>query len=81
MTAQAAATGKLADATDLPSDDDLVDKDGLVDEDEVRAADDELVERTPHLAARRPTDDVGQGARPEVRSSGSVRCCGEAPEV
>ncbi len=64
-TAQAALTGKLADPTDLPFTDDLLDDDGLVDEDKVRAAIDDLLQRKPHLAARRPTGDVGQGARPD----------------
>ncbi len=63
-TAHAALTGKLADPTDLPFTDDLLDDDGLVDEDKVRAAVDALLERKPHLASRRPTGDVGQGARP-----------------
>ncbi len=65
-TAQAALTGKLADPTDLPFTDDLLDDDGLVDEDKVHAAVEDLIKRKPHLAARRPTGEVGQGARPEV---------------
>ncbi len=69
-TAQAALTGKLADPTDLPFTDDLLDDDGLVDEDKVRAAIDDLIKRKPHLAARRPTGNVGQGARPEVPEIG-----------
>ncbi len=69
-TAQAALTGKLADPTDLPFTDDLLDDDGLVDEDKVRAAVDALIERKPHLAARRPTGNVGQGARPETPEIG-----------
>ncbi len=69
-TAQAALTGKLADPTDLPFTDDLLDEDGLVDEDKVRAAVDALIERKPHLAARRPTGNVGQGARPETPEIG-----------
>jgi hypothetical protein len=69
-TAQAALTGKLADPTDLPFTDDLLDDDGLVDEAKVRAAVDDLVQRKPHLAARRPTGDVGQGARPEAPEMG-----------
>jgi len=69
-TAQAAVTGKLADPTDLPFTDDLLDDDGLVDEYKVSAAIDELIKRKPHLAARRPTGDVGQGARPEVPEVG-----------
>ncbi len=65
VTAQAALTGKLADPTDLPFSGELLDDDGLVDEAKVRAAVDDLLARKPHLAARRPTGDVGQGARPE----------------
>lgn len=70
MTAQAALTGKLADPTDLPLTDDLLDDDGLVDEIKVRAAVDDLVQRKPHLASRRPSGDVGQGARPETKPVG-----------
>ena len=69
-TAQAALTGKLADPTDLPFTNDLLDDDGLVDEAKVRAAVDELLKRKPHLAARRPTGSVGQGARPEAPEIG-----------
>ncbi len=69
-TAQAALTGKLADPTDLPFTDDLLDDDGLVDEDKVRAAVEDLIKRKPHLAARRPTGNVGQGARPEAPEIG-----------
>ncbi len=64
VTAQAALTGKLADPTDLPYEDGLLDEDGLPDEGRVRAAVDALLERKPHLAARRVVGDVGQGARP-----------------
>ncbi len=70
VAAQAALTGKLADPTDLPFTEDLLDDDGLVDEDKVRAAVDGLVKRKPHLAARRPTGNVGQGARPETPDVG-----------
>ena len=70
VTAQAAATGRLADPTDLPFSEDLLDDDGLVDDGKVRAAVDELIARKPHLAARRPRGDVGQGARPEPDDTG-----------
>ncbi len=70
VTAQAALTSKLADPTDLPFDDDLLDDDGLVDEDKVRVAVDALIKRKPHLAARRPTGNVGQGARAETQEIG-----------
>ncbi len=69
-TAQAALTGKLADPTDLPFTDDLLDDDGLVDEDKVHAAVEDLIKRKPHLAARRPTGDIGQGAHPEPQVTG-----------
>jgi hypothetical protein len=42
----------------------------MVDEGKVRAAVDALIQRKPHLAARRPSGDVGQGARPEVDEVG-----------
>lgn len=52
------ATGKLADPADLPFDEShLDDPDALV------AAIDELLERKPHLASRRPVGDIGQGQR------------------
>lgn len=65
VTATAALTGKLADPTDLPFDEALLDDDGMVDQAKVRAAVEDLIKRKPHLAARRPTGNVGQGARPE----------------
>ncbi len=80
MTAQAALTGKLADPTDLPFTEDLLDDDGLVDDTKVQAAVEDLIKRKPHLAARRPTGDVGQGARPEYRRSALARYCAVAPE-
>ncbi len=63
VTAYAAATGRLADATDLPYGAELLDDDGLVDEPKVRAAVDALLVRKPHLASRRPTGQVEQGVR------------------
>lgn len=63
VTAYAAATGRLADPTDLPYDPELLDDDGLVDEPKVRTAVQNLLTRKPHLATRRPTGDVAQGAR------------------
>ncbi len=63
VTAYAAATGRLADATDLPYDAELLDDDGLVDEPKVRAAVNALLVRKPHLASRRPTGSVDQGVR------------------
>lgn len=51
-------TGKLADPTDLP-----FDPDHLPDAGKMVAAIDELLTAKPHLAARRPVGDVGQGHR------------------
>ena len=70
VTAQAALTGKLADPTDLPFTEDLLDDDGLVDDTKGQAAVEDLIKCKPHLAARRPTGDVGQGARPETPEMG-----------
>lgn len=55
--ARVAATGRLADPTDLamPEDADPLDADA------VDAAVDDLLTRKPHLASRRPRGDVGQG--------------------
>lgn len=50
-----AATGRLADPTDLPFDEAHLDEDALM------AAIDELLARKPHLASRRPMGSVGQG--------------------
>lgn len=50
------ATGRLADPTDL-----AFDPGHLGDPDNLAAAVDELLTRKPHLAARRPTGDIGQG--------------------
>lgn len=51
------ATGRLADPTDLP-----FDETHLEDPEVLAAAVDDLISRKPHLAARRPTGDIGQGA-------------------
>jgi hypothetical protein len=56
FNARVAATGKLADAEDLPYDAEL-----LADEDKLIAAIDELIKRKPHLAARKVSGSVGQG--------------------
>ncbi|MBS9534254.1 hypothetical protein KIH27_11715 [Mycobacterium sp. M1] len=53
-----AATGKLADPTDLP-----FDATHLDDPDALAAAVDALLAGKPHLATRRVTGDVGQGNR------------------
>jgi len=52
------ATGKLADPTDLP-----FDAEHLDDPEALAAAVTDLLDRKPHLAARRPSGDIGQGNR------------------
>lgn len=52
------ATGRLADPTDLP-----FDPDHIADAGKMVAAIDALLEAKPHLAARRITGDIGQGAQ------------------
>ncbi len=54
--ARVAATGRLADADDLPFDEALLD-----DHDALVGAVEDLVARKPHLASRTPRGDVGQG--------------------
>lgn len=58
-TARVASTDRLADPEDLPLPDDA----DPLDLDAVAAAVDELLERKPHLAARRARGDVGQHER------------------
>lgn len=53
------ATGRLADPSDLP-----FDEDHLADADKMVAAIGELLAGKPHLASRRPTGNIGQGATP-----------------
>ena len=53
---QVEATGLLADPDDLEFNEDHLD-----DEEALTAAIDDLLARKPHLAARRPRGDVGQG--------------------
>ncbi|BBZ04883.1 hypothetical protein MCHIJ_43200 [Mycolicibacterium chitae] len=50
------ATGRLADPTDL-----AFDPDHLDDSDKLSRTIDELLASKPHLAARKPTGDIGQG--------------------
>ena len=57
------ATGKLVDATDLP-----FSEDHLEDADKLTAAINDLLQRKPHLASRRPTGEIGQGATPSRTS-------------
>ena len=59
-----ASDGRLIDPDDLAFDEQFLDEEGLVDSDRVRAAIDALVERKPHLAARRPSSSLTQGAQP-----------------
>jgi hypothetical protein len=51
------ATGKLADPTDLPFDEEHLD-----DPEALAAAVDDLLDKKPHLGSRRPSGDIGQGA-------------------
>ena len=62
-TALVEASGRLADPTDLPYDDEH-----LTDPDTLTAALDQLLDNKPHLAARRPRGDVGQGATPTAEA-------------
>lgn len=66
VKAIAASDGRLIDADDLAFDQQFLDDEGLVDTDRVRAAIAALVERKPHLAARRPSSSITQGAQPEA---------------
>ena len=59
FTSRVAALGRLADPTDLVYDEVLFDADAPA----LEAAVDELIARKPHLANRRPSGDVDQGAR------------------
>lgn len=54
--ARVAATGRLADPTDLP-----FDPEHLEDHDALVAAVEDLLATKPHLASRKPRGDVGQG--------------------
>jgi hypothetical protein len=56
--------GRLIDADDLAFDAQFLNDDGLVDAERITAAIDSLVERKPHLAARRPSSPITQGAQP-----------------
>ncbi|MCK3768559.1 hypothetical protein MZK47_02590 [Microbacterium aerolatum] len=55
-TALVAATGRLADPSDLP-----FDNGHLADPDALTAALDALLQAKPHLASRKPTGNIGQG--------------------
>lgn len=51
------ATNRLADPSDLPFDENHLEDVSILD-----AAIDHLLAKKPHLASRRPTGDIGQGA-------------------
>lgn len=63
-----AATGRLADPTDLE-----FDEEHLTDGEALNAAIDELLARKPHLASRIPSGDIGQGA---TKNPGDVSLLG-----
>lgn len=67
-TATVAATGRLADPTDLAYEESHLD-----DPEALTAAIDELLTRKPHLASRKVNGDVGQGAS---GAAGSVDLAG-----
>ncbi len=66
-----------SDLLDLTDHHDLVDENGLPDPDLIETAAAQLVERKPHLARRRPSGTVDQGARepetPSVDLAGILR--------
>lgn len=62
------ATGRLADPTDL-----VFAEEHLEDPAALAAAIDDLVERKPHLASRRPVGEIGQGS---VSSGATVNLAG-----
>lgn len=61
------ATGKLADPADLP-----FDAEHLADADKLAEAIDNLLVAKPHMASRRPSGDIGQGARESVPTGVSL---------
>jgi hypothetical protein len=56
--------GKLADPTDLPFDESHLDEPGVL-----RAAVDDLIARKRHLARKRPSGEIGQGASPSTSTA------------
>ena len=77
-TVREATASILTDPSDLPLDGDLVDDDGLPDTEKITEAAKALVSHKPHLALRRPTGNVGQGARPESTPTSLVDLRGNA---
>jgi hypothetical protein len=67
------ASGRLADPTDLPYSEDHLTEPGAL-----AAAIDDLLQRKPHLASRKPVGEIGQGAAPSAGLI-SPRCCGNEP--
>ncbi len=65
VTAYAETTGRLADPSDLPYSDDLLNGDGLPSRDAVNDAINALLTTKPHLATRRPSGVIEQGATEE----------------
>ena len=65
LTIASATREILADPTDLPISDELTDEEGWPDPEKIRAAAEDLAARKPHLRVRRPSGDIGQGAREE----------------
>jgi len=55
------ATGRLADPTDLPYSEDHLTEPGAL-----AAAIDDLLQRKPHRASRKPVGEIGQGAAPSA---------------
>lgn len=65
LKAWTALDGRLIDPEDLTLDKSMLNEDGSLDRAKVTAALDALIERKPHLAARRPVNPLPQGATPE----------------
>lgn len=63
FTARVAATGRMADPSDLPFNAEVLD-----DPDGITAAIDQLLAGKPHLASRRPFGNIGQGTTGAVDS-------------
>lgn len=65
LRAITANDGRLIDPDDLAFDAAFLDDDGLLDSGKVTEAIESLISRKPHLASKRPTTTISQGARPE----------------